>query len=356
MDTNLVLRPYAGSGFTGYLDGKGEETFFNQPISISINSAGVVAVADYFNGKIRLIDTDRNVTTAPNIPLSGFGILYFNDRIIVASGARVYGFGVGEFVAGGFGDGYLDGPYAEAKFGDVRDIAVDASGSIYAADRSNHRIRKLSGNQVTTIAGSGNQGIQDGKGIFSSFSQPKAITVTPSGDLIVSEQNNPALRRIAPDGTVTTFELNPPYPMAWSRLVHDTDGSLYSCRDGTGTILRIFSDRRYAVVLSVPYTLADFTIKDGVIYALSENSVLKSERLSDAPPKLVSVSDVRLLPSLMVSGEPGRSYRIDATPDMQNTNTWIAVSAFQLIRSPQRWIDESATNGTRRFYRAVQIP
>jgi hypothetical protein len=68
-------------------------------------------------------------------------------------------------VAGGNGRGYRDGPGHLAKFNRPQGVAVDRYGNAYVADTANHRIRKVSPNgTVTTVAGSGRAGHRDGMG------------------------------------------------------------------------------------------------------------------------------------------------------------------------------------------------
>ncbi len=57
---------------------------------------------------------------------------------------------------------------------------------------------------LTTLAGSGTPGLVDGAGIFASFDTPTGVAALPDGSVIVADTGNDALRRIAPDGSVTT--------------------------------------------------------------------------------------------------------------------------------------------------------
>ena len=105
------------------------------------------------------------------------------------------------------GPGASDGPAAEAEFFSPAAVAQDAAGVIYVADTGNHTLRRIAVNgTVTTLAGSpGQQGHGDGLGAEARFSAPAAIAVTPQGDLFVVDTGNHVVRRVTPQGVVSTL-------------------------------------------------------------------------------------------------------------------------------------------------------
>ncbi|HVU98396.1 MAG TPA: IPT/TIG domain-containing protein [Puia sp.] len=90
---------------------------------------------------------------------------------------KVNSFGEVTTLAGGGGQGYADGQGAAAKFYYPGGVACDNAGNVYVADTYNNRIRKIAPNGVvTTLAGSGQAGSVDGRGTAATFERPQSIT------------------------------------------------------------------------------------------------------------------------------------------------------------------------------------
>jgi DNA-binding beta-propeller fold protein YncE len=100
--------------------------------------------------------------------------------------------------------GYADGPAAQARFAEPEGVAVDAAGNVYVADGGNHRIRKITpGGEVTTVAGA-TFGFRDGPAEAARFNTPRGLAVDAAGSILVADAGNHRVRRITPDGAVTT--------------------------------------------------------------------------------------------------------------------------------------------------------
>lgn len=101
----------------------------------------------------------------------------------------------------------VDGPGKQARFLFLRAIAVDAKGIVYAADQNSHTIRKIMPNgEVTTLAGAaGVWGAADGIGSAARFHSPQGLAVDNAGVVYVSDTGNHAIRRITPAGVVSTI-------------------------------------------------------------------------------------------------------------------------------------------------------
>ncbi len=159
----------AGSGLAGAQDGAPASASFNQPYGLAHLSDGGMVVTDLDGNRVRQIKADGTVST-----LAGTGSA-----------------------------GSADGPAASATFNQPKGIAVAANGDIFIVDQANHRIRRLSGGVVTTFAGA-TAGFKDGIGTGALFNNPVDLQFAPDGTLWVADQTNNRIRRILPDGTVTT--------------------------------------------------------------------------------------------------------------------------------------------------------
>ena len=170
-----VVTNWAGlAGTSGSADGSGSSAHFNTPIGVAADTNGNVYVADSYNHTIRKITAARAVTT----------------------------------LAGSAGKtGTADGTGSAARFYRPFAVAVDSSGVVYVADTLNHTIRKITpARVVTTLAGvAGTSGSADGQSNAATFSYPEGIAVDASGVIYVADAGNNTVRRITPDGAVTTL-------------------------------------------------------------------------------------------------------------------------------------------------------
>lgn len=121
--------------------------------------------------------------------------------------------------------GFSDGNVMLAKFNYTAGICSDTAGNLYVADEFNNRIRKITPDgMVTTLAGSGLSGSTNGPGTSAKFNCPHGLCVDTSGNVYVVERIGNKVRKIVPDGTVSTFAtgfLNP------YGICIDTNGILY---------------------------------------------------------------------------------------------------------------------------------
>jgi DNA-binding beta-propeller fold protein YncE len=109
-------------------------------------------------------------------------------------------------LAGDGSPGFNDGALAQARFSDPFGVAIDAKGNVYVADAGeNNRIRKITPEgMVTTLAG-GEEGFQDGQGASAKFNTPSALAIDAQGNLYVADTGNNAIRKVTPEGAVTTI-------------------------------------------------------------------------------------------------------------------------------------------------------
>ena len=110
--------------------------------------------------------------------------------------------------SGGAAGGFADGAAADARFNYPADVAVDAEGNVIVADSENHCIRKIGPDgTVSTLAGSREResGFADGAAADARFEDPLDVAVDAEGNVIVADSENRCIRKIGPDGTVSTL-------------------------------------------------------------------------------------------------------------------------------------------------------
>jgi len=169
-----VTSTIAGTpGVRGSTDGPGSIALFGNPQAVAVDDAGNLYVTDKLNLTVRKITPGVVVTTLAGTACVG---------------------------------GSADGTGADARFSILGGVAVDPAGNVYVAEWDNQTIRKITpAGVVTTLAGTaGTYGSTDGVGANASFMFPFGIAVDAAGTVYVSELNS-TIRKITPDGRVTTL-------------------------------------------------------------------------------------------------------------------------------------------------------
>jgi sugar lactone lactonase YvrE len=162
----------AGDGVAGVRDGDATRARFSDPFGVAVAADGTIYVSDAGDAqRIRRITPD----------------------------------GVVSSFAGGE-PGYAEGPGRSARFSTPSGLAIDAAGVLYVADTGNNAIRRITPDgMVSTLAGGGLPGFQDGVGVNARFNGPVGVAIDSGGRLIVADTYNDRIRTIAPDGTVSTL-------------------------------------------------------------------------------------------------------------------------------------------------------
>lgn len=153
----------------------------------------------------------------------------------------------------GAGSGFADGPASVARFDTPSGLAMDDAGRIYVADTGNNAIRRIAPDgSVTTLAGGQGSGDADGRAGEAHFAGPIGIAVDAKGEVYVADTYNHRIRRIATDGTVTTVAGGLPGfqdgPGAQARfdtpcaIAVDPDGSLWVADTRNRAIRHIATD------------------------------------------------------------------------------------------------------------------
>ena len=209
----LELRPSLGQedalkglgGFT--VDGNGTIFAVNQ------EAASLLAIAP--GGWVRTVAAAGESFQRPvDVAVDGAGNLYVTDAG-EATVRRVSCEGMVSVFAGSpLQTGTVDGPGDQARFVSPAGIAMDAGGDLYVADPGAHTIRMISPTgYVTTLAGHpGEPGSNDGDAATARFNAPEGVAVDDAGNVFVADTGNGTVRRIGPDGRVTTLAGRPGRP------------------------------------------------------------------------------------------------------------------------------------------------
>ncbi len=165
---------YGGGGFSGD-GGPAADALFKFPSVVAVAPDGSLYITDEYNHRIRRVGTDGIVTTVAGNGTAGYG-----------------------------GDG---GPATAASLNYPGGIAVVSDGSFYFTDWHNHRVRRVGTDGiVTTVAGTGGYGSSGdgGPATQATLQDPWSVALGPDGSLYIADQSVPRLRRIGPDGVINT--------------------------------------------------------------------------------------------------------------------------------------------------------
>lgn len=228
-----TYEPYSFTTFVGTIaygsaDGTGSAARFYHPAGLAVDAAGNVYVADNLNSTIRKVTPGGVVTTLAGlvgssssidgtgsaarfvnpggVAMDGEGNLYVTDA--GATLRKVTPAGEVTTLAGLAGSyGSVDGPGRAARFRGLSGVALDVAGNIYLSDSGNNTIRKVTAaGVVTTLAGlAGELGGDDGTGSTARFWNPWGVAVDRAGNVYVGDLGNNAIRKVTPEGVVTTL-------------------------------------------------------------------------------------------------------------------------------------------------------
>lgn len=234
--TNLI-ETFAGNGSEGFSGdgGPAKSASLNFPAGLAV-TADTLYIADQGNLRVRAVDlatkkirtvagTGADAPSADGPPLS-VPVPYPNDvafaggKLYVAeggengSGVRVIDFGANQMtrVAGMLGmcandDVVGDGGSAlAATVCFPEGITVDPAGNLYIADTGYHRVRKVSGGVITTVAGTGRSGFagDNAPATEARYESPSAVAIAADGSIFVADTFNDRIRRIALCGNART--------------------------------------------------------------------------------------------------------------------------------------------------------
>src|SRR5208283_3158880 len=178
VDSSGKIMTIAGNGNEGY-NGDGipaTSAALYKPYRVVVDRAGNLYIADFYNNRIRKVDTSGTITT-----VAGTGTQGYNEDGIPATTAQ------------------LSNPAA---------VAVDAAGNVYIADTWNNRIRKIDATgTINTIAGTGFPGVlgDGGPATSAQVDEPEGLAVDSSGSVYIVDYGNSKIRKIDTSGTINTI-------------------------------------------------------------------------------------------------------------------------------------------------------
>ena len=178
VDTNGIITTVAGNDGAGFSGDGGSATNarLNFPQDVAVDSLGNFYIADLFNQRIRKVDTQGFI------------------RTVAGSGTAGYS-----------GDG---GQATNANIHWPYGIAISAAGNLYIGDQGNSRVRMVDTNGIITTAAGGGGGGDGGAATNASLSSPRGVTMDALGSLYIADSSANRIRKVAGDGTITTVAGN----------------------------------------------------------------------------------------------------------------------------------------------------
>jgi len=225
VDARGLVSTYAGTGNAGTLDGPRLSAQLHGPAGLCVTSTGELLISEKNSNLIRKVTELEMVITVAgsgkqghndgvadkamfNTPIgiceSPMGILvadWFNHSIRLISNGMVTTF------AGAGKEGFENGERLAARFSQPVGVVFDPkTGQIFVSDRNNHCIRVIYPHgTVATFAGNRERGFQDGPALDAQFASPWAVCMSPLGDVVVADEYNNRIRAIDPVGNVSTI-------------------------------------------------------------------------------------------------------------------------------------------------------
>lgn len=195
------VKTEAGNGNFIYENGDYKNAAFRSPMGIAISSDGSIFIADTRNHLIRLMAKGQVSTYA------GIDILIDEDSRQPVGALH-------------------DDTALNAVFNEPTGIAIGSNDELVIADSKNHAIRKITADrEVITIAGDGVLGHVNGAGNEARFYNPSDVAIADDGTIYVADTLNHVIRRIAPNGQVTTLNAES------ERTIEVLDGVVYAAGD-----------------------------------------------------------------------------------------------------------------------------
>ena len=191
-----------GLSTEGLVLSNGIETLALHPSDANFAFPTLVATGTGYSVKVSSQPTSRDqFCTVAN----GVGTAHVSSMSSVSVSCRATEW-LASTLAGSGQYGSQDGPSSVASFSPPAGLAVDADTNVYVADAANQVIRRISPNgNVTTLAGSGVAGSSDGIGTGASFNMPWRVSTAADGIVYVTDSYNQRIRKVSGNGIVTSL-------------------------------------------------------------------------------------------------------------------------------------------------------
>jgi len=277
IDSNGIITTFAGNGVAQLSGDGGDSTSasLNLPLGLTLDASGNVFIADRFNNRIRMVTPQGVIKTFAGGgtlmqdgvtaldadlggPLSvladGAGNLYYIDSFNLRV-RRISNGGIITTVAGGGTSQVETGPATAVALKGPESLALDNSGNLYIGDVD--RVRRVTpGGTISTFAGTGSAGFSgdNGPATAAAISDPRGLLIDKSGAVYIADTENNRVRRIAPNGNITTIagtrlggSSGDGGPAAQAELFApvgvalDPDGNLYIADAGNHRIRRVLA-------------------------------------------------------------------------------------------------------------------
>jgi sugar lactone lactonase YvrE len=202
----------AGAADAGYVDGARRVARFANPVNVAYRD-GLIYVADFDNGKLRVIDADsHNTATVISQPTfkRPFGMAFASDGTLYVSTDNDQA-GNHTPMSGTIWKVDVSAKTAVVvanAIGRPRGLAVLPDGRLAVADYLHHVVEVIdvTTGVATPIAGTWDMpGMVDGAADVSRFSAPYNVLVRADGNLMVTDFDNNRIRLVALDGTTSTL-------------------------------------------------------------------------------------------------------------------------------------------------------
>ena len=239
-----VISTVAGPGYGGFSGDGGPATTasLSVPLGLAVDRIGNIFIADIQNDRIRMVTTAGTISTvagsesgfigdggpavsamlsyAQGVAVDSAGNLFIADtrnhrirRVNAVTGSLTQNI----TTVAGSGEQFSDGFSSRATnafLGEPSAVVADEAGNFYVTDLVTHRVRKISvDGTMSTVAGdpsrlfsyqAGFRG-DGGPATWARLNKPDGLAVDRGGSLYIADTHNHRIRKVTPDGIITTI-------------------------------------------------------------------------------------------------------------------------------------------------------